>query len=258
MRRLVVELPPSSAALWSRRVATFALAVVAIAVALSRLGQVEPPAALSVLAAGLILAIAALVLATFAFAIIWDDGRPGFGAAMTGVVLAVLLLAGPLFFAVQALRLPRLTDITTDTADLPEFSRSRTALAARAGRTPPPPPAAARARQQLAFPGIASVTVDDGPAEAFALALKAANQRGWSIVEVVPPGGRVGVGRIDAVDHTILMRFPDDVTVRVRPMSDGTRIDVRSASRWGTHDFGTNARRVQGYLDALEALIEAK
>jgi hypothetical protein len=258
MRRLVVELPPSSAALWSRRVAAFALAVVAIAVALSRFAQVEPPAALSVLAAGLVLAIAALVLATFAFAIIWDDGRPGFGAAVTGVVLALLLLAGPLFFAVQAVRLPRLNDITTDTSDLPEFSRSRKALAARGFRTPEPPPQAARVRQQLAYPGIASVTVDDGPAEAFAMALKAASQRGWEIVEAIPPGGRVGSGRIDAVDRTLLMRFPDDVTVRVRPVADGTRIDVRSASRWGTHDFGTNARRVQGYLDALEALVEAK
>jgi uncharacterized protein (DUF1499 family) len=48
--------------------------------------------------------------------------------------------------------------------------------------------------------------------------------------------------------------MPDDVTVRIRPRADGARIDVRSASRIGRHDFGTNAARIRRFLDELSNL----
>jgi uncharacterized protein (DUF1499 family) len=54
------------------------------------------------------------------------------------------------------------------------------------------------------------------------------------------------------------MRFPSDVTVRVRPLATGARVDVRSASRRWAHDFGENSRRVQSYAQALLDLAEAK
>jgi uncharacterized protein (DUF1499 family) len=77
-------------------------------------------------------------------------------------------------------------------------------------------------------------------------------------VETNPPGGRTGVGRIEAVDRSLVMGFPADVTVRIRPLATGARIDVRSASRRWPHDFGDNARRVQAYAQALLDLAEAK
>jgi uncharacterized protein (DUF1499 family) len=45
--------------------------------------------------------------------------------------------------------------------------------------------------------------------------------------------------------------------VRVRPRADGARIDVRSASRIGKHDFGQNARRVRAYLEEISNLAIA-
>ncbi len=77
MRRLVVERPPSRAALWSRRLGLFALAVMVIAVALSWLGRIDPAAALAVLGLGLLLAAIGAVLAFVAFVGIWNEGRPG-------------------------------------------------------------------------------------------------------------------------------------------------------------------------------------
>ena len=133
MRRLVVERPPSLAALWSRRLGLFALAVMAIAVALSWLGRIDPAAALAVLGLGLLLATIGAVLAFVAFVAIWNEGRPGFGKAVAGLMLAVLLAAYPAFLAVQALRLPRLNDISTDIAD--------------------PPPSRVRAGRSICAPG---------------------------------------------------------------------------------------------------------
>jgi uncharacterized protein (DUF1499 family) len=115
-------------------------------------------------------------------------------------------------------------------------------------------PPQVREAQREAYAQIAPLTLDVGPDEAFELVRKAAANRGWQVVEAVRPGGRVGTGRIEAVDRTFLLRLPDDVTVRIRPRVDGTRIDVRSASRIGNHDLGTNARRIRAFLEEVSNL----
>ncbi len=257
MRRLVVELTPSRAALWSRRLALFSIAVILFGVLLARIGRVEVSAALAVVGAGIAFALAAILLAVVAFGVIWNDGRPGLRWAVAGMVLAVLVLGFPGYLAAQAFRLPRLNDVTTDLADPPQFSRSRKAMAERGGRIPPENPTAQRAAQQIAYPGLEPIELDLTPEEAMPLVLKAAAHRGWTVYEMIPPGGRTGVGRIEAVDRTLLMRFPDDITVRIRPMGLGTRVDVRSASRIGTHDLGANARRIIAFADELNALAAA-
>ena len=73
-------------------------------------------------------------------------------------------------------------------------------------------------------------------------------------VEMSVSGGRVGLGRLDAVDRTFLLRLADDITVRIRPRADGARIDVRSASRIGRHDLGANAARIRRFLEELSNL----
>jgi len=45
--------------------------------------------------------------------------------------------------------------------------------------------------------------------------------------------------------------FTDDLDLRVAPHSDGAVLHVRSASRVGKSDLGTNRRRVRALLDAL-------
>lgn len=258
MRRLVVELPPSLAAQWSRRVAAFALLVVALTIVLSRLDRLETTASLAVLGGGMLLAVLAIALAAIAFAVVWADGRPGSGAAFAGLVIALALLAYPAWLAVQAVRLPRLNDVTTDLADPPAFSRSRRALELRAGRIPPDPGPSARAAQMQAYPGVEPLVLELQPVEVFQLVQKAAQQRGWQVIETASPGGRTGIGRLEAVDRSLLMRFPDDVTVRIRPVAAGARVDVRSASRLGAHDLGANARRVEAFMQRLQELADER
>ncbi|MDQ4136874.1 MAG: DUF1499 domain-containing protein, partial [Pseudomonadota bacterium] len=148
-------------------------------------------------------------------------------------------------------------DVSTDTENPPTFSRSRAALDARGGRVPPEVPAADRELQREAYVQIAPITLDLPPEEAFEIVRKAAENRGWQIIEAVKPGGRLGLGRLDAVDRTFLLRLPDDITIRLRPRADGTRIDIRSASRFGRHDLGTNAQRIRAFLEEVSNLAIA-
>jgi len=54
-----------------------------------------------------------------------------------------------------------------------------------------------------------------------------------------------------------MVRFKDDVVVRVAPATNGSRIDVRSVSRVGRSDLGANARRIRMFLTALSARARA-
>lgn len=60
-------------------------------------------------------------------------------------------------------------------------------------------------------------------------------------------------GTLTAQAHTLLWRFTDDVVVRVTLDGSGmTRVDLRSSSRVGRADLGTNARRVARFLHRLD------
>jgi uncharacterized protein (DUF1499 family) len=257
MRRLIIEEPVSRAAVWAPRVAWFALAVTLIAVVLIRFQLVELLPGVAALAAGLFLALEAAGLALLAFVRIWREGRRGVGRALWGLVLALLILGYPSWFALRAVTRPQLTDVSTDVEDPPTFSRSRAALEARGGRVPPDMPPDVRRLQRQGYPQIAPLTLDLPADQVYELVRRAAQNRGWQVIESARPGGRIGLGRLEAVDRTFLLRLPDDITVRIRPRADGARIDVRSASRIGQHDLGQNAQRVQRFLEEVANLAIA-
>ncbi len=121
MRRLILEEPLSRASVWSRRTAIFALATAGVAIALSRLGGVEPAAALTVFGAALVLAFLAVLLACAAAVVIWRTGRRGADQAALGFALSLALLADPAYLMVTALRLPALNDVSTDLETPPSF-----------------------------------------------------------------------------------------------------------------------------------------
>ncbi|MDP4025578.1 DUF1499 domain-containing protein [Methylobacterium sp. NEAU 140] len=256
-RRLLVEEPVTRAGPLARRLAVFSLLTTLIALIVVRDPRADTGAALTALTAGLGVALLAVLAASFACVRVWQEGARGLGAALAGLFLAVVVLAYPAYAGLRALRLPAVSDISTDVDNPPAFSRSRAAFAARAGRYPPDPGTAARDSQRAAYPQIAPLTLDIGADEAFELARQAAIKRRWQIVEAIRPGGRMGQGRIDAVARGLVLNLPDDVTVRVRPRADGARIDVRSAARLPGRDFGANADRIRSYLDDVANLALA-
>jgi uncharacterized protein (DUF1499 family) len=258
MRRRLPPEPLSKAAVWSRRIAVFAATVAVMAVASARFNLLKPPEALAALGSAVALALVALLLFFAACATIWRTGSRGVGEAARGLVLAALTLAWPAYLAYEALRLPVLADIATDASDPPHFSLSAAANAARGGFRPSGVSAAAREEQAAAYPEVEPIIVDLDADEAFALVLKTANARGWRLVEQRAPGGRLGEGHADFLDRTLVMGFDEDIAVRLRPLAGQTRIDLRSASRYGRHDFGTNARRIRAFAEELQSQADAR
>jgi uncharacterized protein (DUF1499 family) len=73
----------------------------------------------------------------------------------------------------------------------------------------------------------------------------------WVVTAV---DGRGGV--LSAEARTRMWRFVDDVEVRVTLDPHGwTRVDLRSASRVGGADLGTNARRIARFLHRLDGRL---
>lgn len=190
----------------------------------------------------------------------------GFGAlAVTLIVLLVpglrrsavpwwisslLLAAVAVYVPWQALesarQVPPIHDITTDTLDPPVF----TALREVRGQYPNPTdhPGETVARQQReAYPDLETLRIEEPFDRVFARALAAAQGMGWEIVAADPEAGI-----IEATATTLWYGFRDDVVVRVRADGDASRVDVRSVSRVGRSDAGTNARRIRSYLQRLD------
>ncbi len=258
MRRLIVDEPLSQAAVWSLRLSVFALAVAAVAVAATRFQLVDVPAGLAVFGSAILLDCVALLLAGTAAAIIWRTGRRGLSQMFGGILLSLALLCVPGYLAVQSLRLPVLNDISTDIADPPQFSLSKRATEARNGRNPRARATAERQQQRAAYPGVQPILLELEGDDAYQLILKAVHALGWKIIDQSAPGGRAGLGHIDAVARTLVMGFPDDITIRVQPLAGQTKIDVRSVSRFGRNDFGVNARRIERFAEELQTQLDAK
>ena len=258
MRRLIVEEPVSRAATWARRLALFAVAVALATIGIARFSPESAESAVYAFVAGLTLALAAVALACLAFVTIWRSGRRGLRAALAGLFVALALLAWPGWLMARATRQPMINDVATDLADPPQFSRSTRVLAARGPRVPPPYTPTARDLQARFYPAVQTLVLDLDAEQSWKLVQKAVAARGWRVLEQVPAGGRSGTGRIDATERSLLFGFTDDIAVRVRPAGGQTRVDVRSASRFGAHDFGVNARRILSFAQDLQAEIEAR
>jgi uncharacterized protein (DUF1499 family) len=158
----------------------------------------------------------------------------------------------------KAARLPEISDVTTDPLDPPRYEtigrlRSRDANPiAYAGLY-------AAQLQKAAYPDVAPLETDANPQAAYDAAMTVIAKRRWQVINArapsaAQPGQPTRDGYIEAVARTLIMGFRDDVAVRIRAVGDGTRVDVRSSSRYGRHDFGVNAARVRALLDDIEDL----
>ena len=201
--------------------------------------------------AGAVFALIALVLA----------GRKAMHALVWLNLVALIVALAYIFYlgsiVTTARRVAPIHDITTNLADPPSFYRLRVrddnlAYIPDLGR-----PALARltprerwrAIHAEEYGDLKSVRVPWNKAETVSRIEALMRHRGWEVVTVDP---RTGI--VEAVDTSLFFRFKDNVVARVRDYeAGGSIVDMRSISRVGQSDVGTNARRIRSFLKDLQA-----
>jgi uncharacterized protein (DUF1499 family) len=174
---------------------------------------------------------------------LWRNrGRSLFGAL--AVVVALVTVALPLRWQQIARSVPPIHDITTDTANPPMFE-AVVPLRKDARNSLEYSQEVAR-QQREAYPDIKPLVLEVPAAQVFDRAVRAARDAGWELVNT-----SAETWRIEATDTTTFFGFKDDIVVRLTPIGGRTVVDVRSVSRVGRSDVGTNARRIREYLAAL-------
>ncbi len=254
-RRRLPDDPYSRLAIWSRRFALFAVAAIVISIVLLRSGVVEVVPGLMTFGAALTVAALAILLALGSFITIWRQGLRGTSYAVLALFIGGALLAYPVYLGVRAYQLPAIADITTDVIDPPSFD----AIRRLRSRTTNPVQYAglyAAQQQQDAYPDVSPLEISASPKIAYDQALALVNKRRWLVMDAREPQPGRRDGRIEAVARTPVMGFRDDIVIRIRGTDEEARVDMRSSSRYGQHDLGSNAARIQEYLETLEQTID--
>ena len=164
-------------------------------------------------------------------------------AAGLAVSFAVVVLMG--MQLLKGLSVPLIHHISTNPEEPPEFIE----VVALRGENSNPLAFDAEVigpLQKQFYPWVEPLLLRATPAEAFDKALGVLGDMGLEVVAAHPE-----LGLIEAVDTTFWFGFKDDVAVRVREYPQGSVIDVRSVSRIGLSDMGTNAERIKEILRRL-------
>jgi uncharacterized protein (DUF1499 family) len=172
------------------------------------------------------------------------ERRRGLLLAAVSLVVAAAVIAIPGRFRMGP-PAPPIHDITTDTRDPPQYV-AVLPLRANAPNTAEYGGERVAAQQRGAYPDLQPAILNVPPSQAFERALAAVHEMDWDLVKA-----DATAGRIEATDTTFWFGFKDDVVIRVRPTDGGSRVDVRSLSRVGVGDAGTNAKRLRAYLKVL-------
>ena len=250
-------LGPSIFARWTSRIAVFSVVLLITAAFLHRLFGLPTPEALNLAYAAFAGAAFSLLLAFAAIIGIWRTGRPGTSRVVFGTLVSLGLLLWPMMFLPDFQQLPKINDVTTDALTPPPFVTLAKARgpSANSGEYPGQEFALLQA---AAYPDIKPIKINRSSEEAFELVTDAVRRLEMQVVHQEAPNLETGKsGVLEVVDRTFILGFYDDVVIRVTGDANDARIDVRSASRYGAHDFGRNADRTRVILKEIITRLES-
>lgn len=249
--------PVSSLATWARNLAVFAVVAVVVSIIIVRFDFLEMKPALATFFGGLAIAALSILFGLAGFAAIWQNGSRGMARILLAFLIDGAILAYPAYQALLYRKLPAIHDITTDPIDPPRFdalSRLRTGdgtnTAVYAGLY-------SAEQQRQFYPDIEPIELEIPVDRAYAIARQLVIKRKWTVIDEREPQPPRRIGRIEAVARTPIMGFREDVSIRVVPDGDDSRVDIRSASRYFESDLGSNAARVTKFIDDLNTAADA-
>src|SRR4051794_18462825 len=249
--------PVSSLASWARNLAVFSVVAVLVSIVIVRFGFLEMKPALATFFGALACAVLSILVGLAAFVAIWQNGSRGMSRILLALLIDAIVLAYPAYLGLQYRKLPPIHDITTDPIDPPRFEALARLRAGEGANSAVYAGLYSAEQQRVAYPDIETLELEVPVQRAYELTLQIVNKRKWLVIDERPPQLPRRIGRIEAVARTPIMGFREDVSIRVTPDGEDSRVDIRSSSRYFEGDLGSNAARVTRLIEDISTAAEA-
>jgi uncharacterized protein (DUF1499 family) len=254
---VIFERRSSASAIWARRLAFFSALLLVTSSAGHRFALVDAVPFFWLLGIVVGLALVSLLLAGISLFRLWEYGERG-GRASTRAVLVVLLVLLPFGIGVYRLfTLPQLTEISTDTLDPP--AHTGTPANRSAGMNPIASISREDAGQQAAFyPYVTGRRYPLAVDRAHEIVLAVLRKLGWRTVHDPRMELELHEITIEAEAPSLILGLVSDVAIRIVDEGETSYLDIRSVSRYGRHDLGDNAIKIDRFFSTVEAEILAR
>jgi len=249
--------PVSSLASWARNLAVFSIVAVLVSIAIVRFGFLEIKPALATFFGALACAGLSILVGLAAFVAIWQNGSRGMSRIVLALLIDAVILAYPAYLGLQYRKLPPIHDITTDPIDPPRFEALAQLRTGDGANTAVYAGLYSAELQRLYYPDIETVELDVPVERAFDVTRQIITKRKWLVIDERSPQPPRRIGRIEAVAQTLFMGFREDVSIRVTPDGEGSRVDIRSSSRYFEGDLGSNAARISKLIDDINSAVDS-
>jgi hypothetical protein len=248
--------PVSGLATWSRNLAVFSVVAVIGSILIVRFGFLEIKPALATFFGALTCAVLSILVGLAAFAAIWQNGSRGMSLILLALLIDAVVLAYPAYLGLQYRKLPQIHDITTDPIDPPRFEALARLRTGDGANTAVYAGLYSAEQQRLYYPDIETVELDVPVQRAYEVTAALVAKRKWTVIDERAPQLPRRIGRIEAVARTPIMGFREDVSIRITPDGEGSRVDIRSSSRYFESDLGSNAARVTKLIEDINNAVD--
>ena len=244
----------SGLAKWAWGVALFCAHLLVLAVVLHRFDMLPTPPAVNLLTVALTGGALAGLISLVGLRRIWQRGLVGAGRAVMALLITIAMFALPAWYLPNLFLLPQVIDVSTD-RDTPLPFRALAKIRANSASAATSPDEEENRPSNPIYPDVVTLTLERSNVASFELVKESAQELGWDIVAETKPTAKRRTGWIEASARTLVMGYVDDIVVRVAGNENKTRIDMRSASRYGKHDLGTNATRIIRFFNEIKTRI---
>jgi Protein of unknown function (DUF1499) len=248
--------PVSSLASWARNLAVFSVVAVLVSIIIVRFGFLEMKPALATFFGALGCACLSILVGLAAFVAIWHNGSRGMSRILLALLIDAVVLAYPAYLGLQYRKLPPIHDITTDPIDPPRFDALARLRTGDGANTAVYAGLYSAEQQRLYYPDIETVELDVSVQRAYEVTEQLVIKRKWLVIDDRAPQPPRRIGRIEAVARTPIMGFREDVSIRITPDGEGSRVDLRSSSRYFESDLGSNAARITRLIDDINNAVD--
>lgn len=285
-----IEERRSKAAIWCLRLAMFLIPFFVLVILLYRFAKIDTIQMFTLISFGFLIALLSLVFAFKAISELWKKGYRGGSQVIKGMIITILVLMPFGYQAFLAMQHPLANDVSTDMINPPEYLNADQMRANNAdkGMNPVIEYDNDYAKKMIiAYPRLQSRRYPAGPERVLEAVRAIVDNNEWLLTgsQGIPEVKNNNESEettqladnntqntdedaqlednvetpddifIEVLERTLIFGFENDIIIRIVSEDRNTLVDVRSSARWGKHDFGYNAKLIEGFLQQLDAAL---